>query len=104
VVADYRKTQRRRPATPTEPASLDSVSGDARAIDRLEASDLVSRLLDTLDDTKREVFVLAELEGMTMAEIAEATSTNPNTVSARLRAARAAFECALVEHESEAER
>ena len=100
VVADYRKAHRRRPATPTEPAVLDFLAGDDDALNKLEASDLVSTLLDTLDDAKREVFVLAELEGMTMAEIAEATSTNPNTVSARLRAARAAFESALLEHQT----
>ncbi len=100
VVADYRKSKRRRPAVPTEPGVLDFLAGNIDALDKLEAADLVNTLLDTLDDAKREVFVLAELEGMTMAEIAEATSTNPNTVSARLRAARAAFECALLEHQS----
>jgi RNA polymerase sigma-70 factor (ECF subfamily) len=100
VVADHRKSQRRKPATPTEPTVLDAVSHDDGAMSKLEAANLVSTLLETLDDVKREVFVLAELEGMTVAEIAEATSANPNTVAARLRAARAAFECALVEHQS----
>ena len=32
--------------------------------------------------------ILAEFEGMTMAEIAEALDVNPNTISSRLRAAR----------------
>lgn len=101
VVADHRKARRRKPATLTEPASLDAfVRDDGGPIRQLEASDLVRALLDCLDDVKREVFVLAELEGMTIAEVAEATSANPNTVSARLRAARAAFERALVEHEN----
>jgi RNA polymerase sigma-70 factor (ECF subfamily) len=99
VVADHRKSRRRKPATPTEPMLLDACAQDDGAMSKLEAADLVGALLDTLDDVKREVFVLAELEGMTMAEIAEATSTNANTVAARLRAARAAFERALVEHE-----
>lgn len=99
VVADHRKSQRRKPATPTEPVILDACAQHDGAMRKLEAADLVSVLLDTLDDVKREVFVLAELEGMTMAEIAEATSTNANTVAARLRAARAAFELALREHE-----
>jgi RNA polymerase sigma-70 factor (ECF subfamily) len=101
VAADHRKARRRKPATLTEPALLDGFArDDGGAMRQLEASDLVGALLDCLDDVKREVFVLAELEGMTIAEIAEATSANPNTVSARLRAARAAFECALVEHEN----
>ena len=65
VLADYRKAQRRRPATPTEPTELDALARDDGAASKLEASDFVSALLDTLDDVKREVFVLAELEGMT---------------------------------------
>lgn len=99
VVADHRKSRRRKPAVPTEPAALEGAARSAHPSARLEAFDLVCVLLDTLDETKREVFVLAELEGMTMAEIAEATSSNPNTVAARLRAARATFERALADHE-----
>lgn len=53
VVADYRKADRRRRATPTEPAALDFLAGDDHALDKLEASNLVSALLDTLDDAKR---------------------------------------------------
>ena len=100
IVADHRKSNRRKPSTSTDPSLLDGLEREDPAARRLEAFDLVCVLLDTLDEAKREVFVLAELEGMTMAEIAEATSTNANTVSARLRAARAAFECALTEHEN----
>ena len=50
------------------------------------------RLLDELDDDKRAVFVLAELEQMSVPEIAEALGENVNTVYARLRAARREFE------------
>jgi RNA polymerase sigma-70 factor (ECF subfamily) len=99
VVADRRKATRRKPSTPTDPSTLDRLAREDAWLRNLEAFDLVCVLLDRLDDAKREVFVLAELEGMTLGEIAEATSTNLNTVAARLRAARSAFECALVEHE-----
>lgn len=58
---------------------------------RLSAAEAVSRFLEELDDDKREVFILAEVEGMTAAEIAEATGLNINTVYARLRAARLRF-------------
>ena len=57
-----------------------------------EAARLVQEWLDELDEDKREVFVLAELEQMTAQEIAEATGTNASTVYSRLRAARAEFE------------
>lgn len=53
-----------------------------------DAQQLLLALLDGLDDDKRAVYVLAELEGFTAAEIAEGLDVNPNTVSSRLRAAR----------------
>jgi RNA polymerase sigma-70 factor, ECF subfamily len=52
-------------------------------------------MLDALDDEQREVFVMAELEGMQGTEIAEATGVNLNTVYARLRAARREFDQAV---------
>ncbi len=55
----------------------------------------LSRLLDTLDESKREVFVLAELEEMSAPEIAETLGLNVNTVYSRLRAARHAFDAAV---------
>lgn len=57
-----------------------------------EAATLVERFLDSLDDDQRAVFVLAQLEGLTAPEIAEALGVNPNTVYSRLRAARVKFE------------
>lgn len=55
---------------------------------RESAADLVHHLLDALDDDRREVFVLCELEGMSMPEVTEATGLNLNTAYSRLRAAR----------------
>jgi RNA polymerase sigma-70 factor, ECF subfamily len=60
-----------------------------------QAKKLVYDLLDSLDDGKRSVFILAELEQMTVPEIAEALSLNLNTAYSRLRAARREFESAL---------
>ena len=51
-----------------------------------------------VDDEKREVFVLAELEQMTVPEIAEAVEANVNTVYSRLRAARREFDDAVGRH------
>ncbi len=56
---------------------------------------LLGSLLDELDPPKREVFVLAELEEMTVPEIAELVGVPVNTAYSRLRAARQAFEEAL---------
>ena len=59
---------------------------------------LLAKLLLELDETKREVFVLAELEEMTAPEIAQALEIPLNTAYSRLRAARQAFEQALARH------
>jgi len=69
-----------------------------------EAHALVQRCLADLDDAKREVFVLAELEQATAPEIATALGIKLNTVYSRLRAARRAFEAAVKRERARAER
>lgn len=59
---------------------------------RVQAASLVERFLAELDVDKREVFVLADIEGMTAPEIAAALRTKLNTVYSRLRVARQRFE------------
>ena len=63
-----------------------------------EAAARVERFLDALDDDQRAVFVLAQLEGMTAPEIADALGINPNTAYSRLRAARVKFERTMARH------
>lgn len=53
---------------------------------------LLEELLSTLDEAKREVLVLVELEQMSVPEVAELLDANVNTIYTRLRAARAQFE------------
>lgn len=67
---------------PHETASLSELAAVARA------------LLAELDDDKRTVFILVELEQMPVTEVSEALGVNVNTVYARLRAAREAFSAA----------
>jgi RNA polymerase sigma-70 factor (ECF subfamily) len=57
--------------------------------------ELLARLLDSLDESKREMFALVELEELTVPEAAEALEIPLNTAYSRLRAARQAFEAAL---------
>jgi RNA polymerase sigma-70 factor, ECF subfamily len=59
---------------------------------------LLWRLLGTLDPPKREVFVLAELEEMTVPEIAEAIGLPLNTAYSRLRVARHEFNETFARH------
>ncbi len=102
VARDCRRSIRRKSPYAQAPGGVvdaDTVADDSGQPDerslRSEAVQVLHRVLDQLDDEKRAVFVLAELEQMTGPEIAEALSVNPNTVYARLRAARRDFEQAV---------
>lgn len=97
VAADVRRGQHRRER---RLHALAVVEADGRASlpsEQAEAADFVAKFLDRLDPDKRMVFVLADLEGMTAPEIAEALEVKLNTVYSRLRAARAEFERAVVD-------
>lgn len=101
IVRDHRRSARRKPAEPLgaiEPADL-GPAADVR-MTRDEEARLLHAMLDELDEDKREVFVLAELEQMSGPEIADALDVNLNTVYARLRAARASFEQAVLRHQA----
>lgn len=67
----------------------------ADAAERARAARLVRDVLQDLDEPRRAVFVLAELEQMTAPEIARALEIPLNTVYSRLRRARLDFEEAL---------
>ncbi|HEY0138275.1 MAG TPA: RNA polymerase sigma factor [Nannocystis sp.] len=64
-------------------------------LDHKQALRALDRLLDTLADEQREVFVLAEVAGCSAPEIAEALGLNINTVYSRLRLARGRLQGAL---------
>lgn len=72
--------------------------GDLRVeVEKNEQLALAQRALETLDDAKREVFVLACVEGMSAPEIADVTGVPLNTVYSRLRIAKQQFEQAVEE-------
>lgn len=98
VSRNARRHARRHPEAPLPPEHEHVGDDGAGRPDRLlaerEAARLVDRLVGELDEDKREVFVLAELEQLSGPEIATSLGVNLNTVYARLRAARQAFEAA----------
>lgn len=53
-----------------------------------QALRLMLRLLDGLDDDKRDALVVVDIEGMSVPEACVALDVNPNTLYSRLRAAR----------------
>jgi RNA polymerase sigma-70 factor (ECF subfamily) len=63
------------------------------------AAEAFGRFLAGLDEARRAVFELCEVEGMSGPEVAHALGLNVNTVYTRLRAAKKAF-VAFAEEES----
>jgi RNA polymerase sigma-70 factor, ECF subfamily len=104
VAQSHRRSVRRREAhvVQGQPVEIDAVSatdpeGPMEAIAQRQAHALVHRILDAMDDDKRAIFVLVELEQMTVREAAGVLGINFNTAYSRLRAARAMFEAAVAE-------
>jgi RNA polymerase sigma-70 factor, ECF subfamily len=60
-----------------------------------EGARMLDALLGELEESRREIFVLTELEHLTAPEIATLLELNVNTVYSRLRTARAEFERAV---------
>ncbi len=98
VACDYRRKSRRAlMGQPLDDQLRDSTPGPSESTERLRALRLVEQLLDGMDDDKRAMLVLADIEQMTAPEIAELTGTKLNTVYTRLRRARRQFNQALAE-------
>lgn len=92
VARAYRRRRTLEPASdPDEVMAPIAHSPHARA-EAAEAMRLLYDVLDTLDDERREVFVLVELSEMTAPEAAQALGLKINTVYSRLRAARHDFD------------
>lgn len=94
--ADYRKRMRRR--REVAPGGLPEVTIDAgqeRELSVREASGILDRILDGIDDEKREVFVLYEIEELSMTEVAESVGCPLQTAYSRLHAARREIEAAV---------
>ncbi len=97
VARDHRRAISRRgehEPLVEEPAD-DRIDPPDEQTAKVQALAVLDRFLARLDEDKRAVFILAELEEMTAPEIAEALSINVNTVYSRLRAARKAFDDAV---------
>jgi len=64
-------------------------------LSRAQAAATVLAILEQLDDDKRVVFALVELEQLPVPEVARMLDLNLNTAYSRLRLARHAFELAV---------
>jgi RNA polymerase sigma-70 factor (ECF subfamily) len=105
VAQAHRRRASRNAAAPVEPLS-DQLSdeladerpggGDPFAeLSRAQSAATVLAILEQLDDDKRVVFALVELEQLSVPEVARMLDLNLNTAYSRLRLARQAFEAAV---------
>jgi RNA polymerase sigma-70 factor (ECF subfamily) len=100
VAANHRRRDRRKgsaltPLQPELPSLVDPQPGPLERAADAQAAAFVERFLAKLDTKKREVFLLAFVEEMTIPEVAAALSIPLNTAYTRFRRVRAAFQRAL---------
>lgn len=73
-------------------STMPEVANPREGYEQLDAARLAHRCIEQIDERRRMVFVLVELEGMSAPEVADALELNVNTVYSRLRKGRAEFE------------
>jgi RNA polymerase sigma-70 factor (ECF subfamily) len=99
VASDYRRRALRGRTEPFDDAiahaTADVTPSPARLCELQESVEQLHEILGELDDKKRTVFVLSELEQLSAPEIASVLGVNLNTVYSRLRSAKDSFEAAL---------
>lgn len=93
VAADWRRANKRRCEQPGIDLLdvPDAAAGPEELTDRRRARVLLDRVLEAMPMDLRVVFVLFELEEMTMSEIATVAALRAGTVASRLRRARQVF-------------
>jgi RNA polymerase sigma-70 factor (ECF subfamily) len=106
IARDHRRSGRRK--NPEQhgfvPVVNDEVAdprqeSPSESAERSAAARLIRALLEEIEESRREVFILAELEQMTAPEIAQMLEVPLNTVYSRMRRARSDFQAALERHE-----
>jgi RNA polymerase sigma-70 factor, ECF subfamily len=88
-----RKSPHDAPGALADPEALTAAAEERpdRVVERSAENRVLYEMLERLDDDKREVFVLAELEEFSVPAIAAAIGVNVSTVYSRLRLAREEF-------------
>ena len=93
VASDARRAQSRRGTSVAVDADVlvDATPTPEDLLDQKRAREHLDALIARMPEDVRAVFVLYELEGLTMAEIAAALELAPGTVASRLRRGREQF-------------
>jgi RNA polymerase sigma-70 factor (ECF subfamily) len=94
VASETRRAQRRRRESPMAPPDIAAPAWHApdAILEHREALEAIDAILEHMDESLRTVFVLHEIEELTMAQIAETLQVPPGTVASRLRRARSEFQ------------
>lgn len=96
VASDYRsKAYRRRERATAELPDLAALTGPDTELQRQQAWSLLSEMLDILDEDRRRVFVLYEIEQLGMREVAGIVGCPLTTAYSRLHSARQAVQVEL---------
>ncbi|MBA2540863.1 MAG: RNA polymerase sigma factor [Deltaproteobacteria bacterium] len=98
VACSYRRkrgTERERNQPLDEQPEVAGPADTFVALSRAQAAATVMQVLDGIDEDKRVVFALVELEQMSVPDVARMLELNLNTAYSRLRLARQAFELAV---------
>lgn len=96
VASDYRRSARVRREVPGAARELPSSAPSAdEEVARRQGRALVAQALEALELDRRAVFVMHDIDGHAMPEIAEALGVPLNTAYSRLRLARADFTAAV---------
>jgi RNA polymerase sigma-70 factor (ECF subfamily) len=105
VAADMRKkvARRREVSQDSSVETVDPAPSPEALLDQRRARALLDELLDELPHEIRPVFILYELEGLEMQEIAELLSLPRGTVASRLRRGRATFAAAAKRKQARSE-
>jgi RNA polymerase sigma-70 factor (ECF subfamily) len=96
VARDHRRRRQRKGGLAPLDFEIASLGpGPYEEAERAEALREIAYVLEQLDEDKREIFVLAEMEQLTAPEISAALGVNVNTIYSRVRAARRQFDEAV---------
>ncbi len=93
VAADSRRAiqRRRQSSSDGQPEPIDATPPPGDLVDQKRARQILDDIVAQLPEETRAVFVLFELEGMTMVQIASCLELPAGTVASRLRRAREVF-------------
>ena len=96
VVANHLRKSRRRREQPDLEYGVSALSDPAEQLQRARDRARLEAALSRMDSDKRTVFVLFELEGLDMREVAEIVGCPVNTAYSRLYAARELVQRAIM--------